>query len=243
MTWQRIVMASTLTLAFVPLCRADEPKTGQKEDDKQVVESTAQKGTPAKSVDFRKDLGVPFGSLHTLGARIDTARKAHDPVSLGHAASELAVAEKVSGKKASVTSTAVMQEATQLAKLRRQVPELQAMVHLNQQVASEAELVMDLKQQIAMSQRQTKLETDAVKRNEEPTGPRKVLINNYTTQYVDLWVNGNPKMQVEPGQSKWCVIEHKWNPMVLTADGNEDAITWGPRYIWGNFPTYTWNLH
>jgi hypothetical protein len=142
-----------------------------------------------------------------------------------------------------VTSTALMKEATELAKLRRQEAELQAMAQINQQVASEQEVVTNLQQQIAMSQRQTKLETEAVQRNEEPTGPRKLLINNYTPQYVDIWVNGNLKMQVQPGQSKWCVIEHKWNPTVLTADGNSDDTTWGPRYVWGNFQTYTWNLH
>src|SRR5205085_5697325 len=103
-------------LAPALLSRADEPKgSGQKEDDKQVVESKARKGKPAKAVDFRKELGVPYSSLHTLGARIDAARQAHDPVSLGHAASELAVAEKVGGKKASVTSTDLMKEANQLA--------------------------------------------------------------------------------------------------------------------------------
>jgi len=39
------------------------------------------------------------------------------------------------------------------------------------------------------------------------------------------------------------VIEHKWNPTVLKGYGNEDTNNWGPRYIWGNFKTYTWNLY
>ena len=34
----------------------------------------------AKSVDFRKELGVPYSSLHTLGTRIDTARRFFRPV-------------------------------------------------------------------------------------------------------------------------------------------------------------------
>jgi hypothetical protein len=33
------------------------------------------------------------------------------------------------------------------------------------------------------------------------------------------------------------------NPVVLTAHGNEDIDTWGPRYIWGKFQTYTWNIN
>jgi hypothetical protein len=32
------------------------------------------------------------------------------------------------------------------------------------------------------------------------------------------------------------VIEHRWNPTVLTVIGEEDIDTWGPRYIWGRFP-------
>ena len=72
--------------------------------------------------------------------------------------------------------------------------------------------------------------------------PRKILLNNYTTQYIDLWVNGNYKMQVPPGGSKWCVIEHKWNPTVLTAYGNADDAVWGPRDVFGAYSTYTWNL-
>jgi hypothetical protein len=241
MTWRYFMMTTVLLATLAPLFGADEAK--QQENDKQVVDTNATKKAPAKSVDFRKELGVPFNSLHTLGARIDVARQTHDPVSLGHAANELAVAEKVGGKKATLTSTTVMQEANELAKLRRQVPELEAMVHLNQQIASQEELIADLKRQIDLSKKIAKDESDSVQRNEEPTGPRKLLVNNYTPQYVDVWVNGTLKLQLQPGQSKWCVIEHKWNPTVMTASGNEDLTNWGPRYVWGNFQTYTWNLH
>lgn len=69
-----------------------------------------------------------------------------------------------------------------------------------------------------------------------------MLLNNYTTQYIDLWVNGIYKMQVPPGGSKWCVIEHKWNPTVLTARGDEDEGGPWRREIWGAYQTYTWNL-
>jgi hypothetical protein len=69
-----------------------------------------------------------------------------------------------------------------------------------------------------------------------------VVINNTTTQYLDIWVNGNYKTQVQPGATQTIVIEHRWNPTVLTADGDEDSSTWGPRYIWGRFTKYTWNF-
>jgi hypothetical protein len=221
---------------------SQQPKPDK--DDQQSVNSKAEKSAPAASIDFRKELSLPFGSLGTLGSRIDSARRGHDPVSLAHAANELAVAEKVSGKKASLTSSALMKESAQLAKLRKEATELQAVERVAQQVETETETVTDLKKEIALSQKAAKAETDALRAKQEPTdAPRRVLVNNYTTQYADIWVNGYMKTTVGPGQSKWFVIEHKWNPTVLKAYGNEDITTWGPRYIWGNFKTYTWNLN
>jgi hypothetical protein len=37
--------------------------------------------------------------------------------------------------------------------------------------------------------------------------------------------------------------EHRWNPTVLTAYGDQDIDSWGPRYIWGRFQTYRWNIN
>jgi hypothetical protein len=56
-------------------------------------------------------------------------------------------------------------------------------------------------------------------------------------------VNGNLKLQLAPGQSQSCTIDHRWNPTVLKAYGNEDIDTWGPKYLWGKFTTYTWNIN
>lgn len=232
-------------LAIGPLGAGQEPKKADtKPEDKQVVDTKAEKRSSATAIDFRKELSLPFESLGTLGSRIETARKKPDPVALAHTANELAVAEKVSGKKASLTSSALLKEAAELAKLRRETAELKAVLHVQQQVADEAATVADLKKEIASSEEFAKAETAAVRRGEEPTGePRKVLINNYSSQWAGISVNGNFKLVVPPGQSKWIVVEHKWNPTVLTADGNEDLTNWPKRYVWGNFKTYTWNLH
>ena len=128
--------------------------------------------------------------------------------------------------------------------MRRQVAELKAVLHVSNQVATQQQQVTSLKQQIQIAEKLDKQEKEEIQKNQNPTGaPRKVLVNNYSTQYFDIYVNGFMKMQVGPGQSKWCVIEHKWNPTVLKAYGNEDANNWGPRYIWGNYKTYTWNLY
>jgi hypothetical protein len=236
--------AGLVVLACAWFCVADDTKSGDKPKDEKVVKTKATKRTSARTVNFKKELGLPYPSLVTLGSRIEAARRAPDPVALAHAASELAVAEKVSGKKASLTSTAVFDEAAELAKLRKQVAELEGVAQVAKQISIEQEKVTDLTEQIRISKRIARQEKNAILRNENPTGtPRKILVNNYSTQYMDIYVNGTMKMQVGPGESKWCVVEHKWNPTVLKAYGNEDTDNWGPRYIWGNFTTYTWNLY
>ena len=103
---------------------AQPPKPDDPTAEKQVVSTTPTKATPAAAVKFRKDLNLPYPSLTTLGGRIDAARRAGDPVTLAHAASELNVAEKVSGKTTTLRSWQVLREAAELAGLRRQEAEM-----------------------------------------------------------------------------------------------------------------------
>jgi hypothetical protein len=232
-------------LALACFALAQPPK---KDDptpkDKEVVDSKATRQPAAASINFRKALNLPFPTLSTLGTRIDAARRAPDPVALAHAANELAVAEKVSGKKASLTSATLMKESAELASLRRQQAELEAVLHVSNQIADQRESIAILRQSIALAREQAKADTESIRRNEEPTWtPRKLVVNNYTTQHLDINVNGYYKMQVPPGGSQMCIIEHRWNPTVLKAYGDEDIDTWGPRYIWGRFNKYTWNIN
>jgi hypothetical protein len=118
----------------VTVNRADDPTTGDHASDKQVVSSKAVQERVAASVNFQKELGLSYPSLRTLGARIDAARQAPDPVTLAHAASELDVAEKVSGKKASITAPEILAEAAKLASLRKQEAELKAVLQVSKQV-------------------------------------------------------------------------------------------------------------
>jgi hypothetical protein len=236
-----------LTCGLVLFVAAGQPKTADprdKPEDKEVVSSKAVRRPTASSVNFRKELNLPFASLSTLGARIDAARRAPDPVALAHAANELSVAENVSGKKASLVSKELLKESIQLAALRRQVAELRAVEKVAQQVNAEESDVNILKQNIAFAKEQAAAEKRMLDENLQPTWtPRTVVINNYTTQYLDVYVNGNYKTRVGPGGAQAVVIEHRWNPTVLTAYGNEDINTWGPRYIWGRFQKYTWNIN
>jgi hypothetical protein len=103
--------------------------------------------------------------------------------------------------------------------------------------------ILKIKQDIAMSQAQIKADKEAWNSNLEPSWkPRTVVVNNYSTQYLDVYVNGYYKTQVQPGMQQTFVVEHRWNPTVLKAYGNEDINTYGPRYIWGKFDKYTWNI-
>jgi hypothetical protein len=238
-----LALASCLGLACFALAAqpaADDPAA----QDKEVVDSKVTRRPSAATINFRKELNLPFATLGTLGPRIAAARRSPDPVALAHAASELNVAEKVSGKKASLTSATLIKEAAQLAALRRQQSELEATLKVSQQIAAEKQNIELLNQSIALAKEQAKQATEAIQRNQEPTwAPRTVVVNNYTTQYLDVYVNGNLKGNVPPGQQQVWTIEHRWNPTVLTAYGNEDSETWGPRYIWGRFKKYTWNIN
>jgi hypothetical protein len=221
--------------------RNDDPAS----EDKEVVDSKVTPRPAAVSVNFSKELNLPLPTLSTLGSRISAARRTPDPVALAHAASELAVAEKVSGKKASLTSATLNKEAAELARLRQQQAELQAVLHVSDQLAAEQDTILNLRKTIALAQERAKTDVEAIRRNEEPTWtPRKVVVNNYTTQHLLVYVNGYSKWpMVPPGGSQMFIIEHRWNPTVLTATGDQDVDTWGPRYIWGRFNKYTWNIN
>src|SRR5262245_17326849 len=246
------MLAHRLTLGLASLgllaLASAGPAQGTRNDkpapeDKQAVRSKATRRAAASSVSFRQELSLPLNSLSTLGSRIDAARRTPDPVALAHAASELAVAENVSGKTASVTSRQLMKEAAELAAMRRQEAELRSLLKVSEQVQTEADSVANLRERLALAQKQAREDKEAYGRKQEPTwSPRQVVVNNYTDQYLDLWVNGTLKVQIAPGMSQTVPIEHRWNPTVLTAYGNDDTNTWGPRYVWGRFTKYTWNI-
>jgi hypothetical protein len=236
-----LLLIAGLTLVVVP--SKAQQKTGP-DDDQQIVNATANKVSPAKNIQFNKELALPFDSLRTLGARIDAARRSHDPVSLAHAASELSVAEKVSGKKAELTSVQLIKQAAELAKLRGEVAELKAVHQIAEQTAADNELVAEMRSTLRESEIATKKETVFLRSNMPlPDSSRTVVVHNNTPQNFDIWVNGYMKTTVDAGQSKWFVVEHKYNPTVIEAFGYADDNNWGPVHLWGKFKTYTVNLN
>src|SRR5262245_61394092 len=229
---------------LVSVVPAEQAKTEDPSNkDEQVVKSKATQAAPASTINFRKDLKLPFDSLGTLGSRIDAARRKPDPVALAHMASELSVAEKVSGKQASLTSKMLAKEASELAGMRQQEQELNAILQVNQQLMMEEDNITSIKKDIARAKAQVEADKESINKNLEPTWkPRTIVVNNYTTQYLDVYVNGNYKTQVQPGMQQTIIVEHRWNPTILKAYGNEDLHYWGPIYIWGRFEKYTWNI-
>jgi hypothetical protein len=244
----KAVLAVLGFLLLVAVNRADDPKTDDPaSQDKQMVNSKAVPKRAAASVNFKKELGLSYPSLGTLGARIDAARRAPDPVTLAHAASKLDVAEQFSGHKASLTSPEVLAEAAELASLRKQEAELKAVLQVSNQVLVAEERVASLKKQIALAQAQTKRDQQAFQMNQEPsTTPIQVVVNNHTTQSVEILVNGYDRVLVAPKASQVLTVEHPSSPTVpsvLYAFGTEDDMsTWGPRNIWGQFTKYKWNI-
>jgi hypothetical protein len=239
-----LAVLSCLGLACLTLA-AQPAAEGPAAEDREVVDSRAVRGGIAVSfINFPKELNLPFATLGTLGSRISAARRCPDPVALAHAASELSVAEKVSGKKASLTSATLIKEAAELAALRRQQAELEAVLKVSQQIAAEKKNIELLNRSIALAKEQAKAATKAIRSNEEPTwSPRTVVVNNFTTQYLNIYVNGFSKGNVPPGQQLVCTVEHRWNPTIVSAWGNDDIQSWGPRYIWGRYKKYTWNIN
>jgi hypothetical protein len=126
-TLQRVLGFGLLLVGLAPLALAGEGKKGDANDPAAIKSTKKEKGQLAAGMNFNKDLGLSFDSLNTLGPRIDEATRNADPVALANLSRELAVAEKVSGKKAMLTSEELWKQAEQLAEMRRVPAELKAL--------------------------------------------------------------------------------------------------------------------
>ena len=175
------------------------------------MESKPVKKPAAAAVNFKKELGLPFDTLGTLGGRIDQARRKYDPVALAHTASELHVAEKVSGKKASVTSSQLIKESSELAKLRSQEAELRAVLNVSDQVANDKDVILSLNKEIDPAKERAKMDTEAVQKNWSRPGSRQGDGEQLHDAILTIWVNGRYKTEISPADAV-CVIEHRWNP-------------------------------
>lgn len=233
-TW---MMTALLIAAFaVPASRADD---GQQDEETVIDTMVSKSGEMAPclgacTVNFRKELKVPFEYLDGIGAVIHQARKLPDPVGLASAARSLEVAEQIAGKKASVTASVVMAEAVRLAKLRGQSQELQAVAML----ASDKALQDELRQ----------LAEAAADRQQEPDeGSREIFgtvqVSNHTHECIRFYVDGQYHGTVHHGQSRSFHVHSHNNPNHLEAYCTEGGELVSCTHVFGHRHHVHWCIH
>lgn len=207
------------------------PKKELKEETKAVPEVSAA------TVDFGKAFDLNFRSLKTLGVRIEQGREAPDPVGLYSAARELAVAEAVSGKQASVTSKALQEEAVKLALLRGQSAELKALAQMTDAPATNKELLTAAKKADELAAKR-KAEIDSGEVTRGILG--QLIVNNHTHSHVDIYYNGDYVGCLdEHGHGHFSLHDHGDYFDLVARDHNGNV--WRS-HVHGNYNTYTWTL-
>ncbi|REJ84932.1 MAG: hypothetical protein DWQ34_05120 [Planctomycetota bacterium] len=213
--------------------------TGFAQNTEEITEETKpEKRARATSVDFTAELGLNFASLTGLGARIEQAYQAADPVGLASAARDLAVAESVSGKEASITSAELTERAVALAKMRFDEAELKAVAMLvdDEETADELKQVAD--DAAAFAEELAK----AAENDEDARGILGSLtVYNYSFANVDVYYNGRYLGWVGARAKFTFSVHSHANHFNLYA---EDA--YGNFWRWsdnGDFSSYWWDLY
>jgi hypothetical protein len=196
-------------------------------------EFKGEKYTPASTIDFGGELGLPLQALTTLGGRIEAAREAPDPVALAVAGLELAAAEKVSGKKAGLSSESLFKEVAGLARDRGHSKELLMVAELLND--------KDLRAEADKAARREKDEAELAKAGETPRGTRYLRIWNRTQECAKVYVNGEFLGRVEPGAFDTFPIYKRYLPVRLFA--RHHHRTWGPARFDGEYDIWTWELN
>lgn len=241
LTWRSgMALSAVLAVGLATLCWADAPAKG--DDAKEKVLNSSEKDKQmqesAEAINFAKAFGLGFDSHETLGSRIQQARRAADPVALASEANELAVAEKISGKKASLTSSALLDEAEKLATLRANSSELKAVALLAPDETSRKKL-NDL---ATTAQKREEAAADKVRSGERSRGiTNNVRVVNHTHDRWTIYINGNYAGWVNPfGAYTFYVGDDPQAETVLeaTADdgGHLQQNAESPR------ANYVWNL-
>jgi len=229
--------ALVLGVLFGGLCTATakdkekdkEEKTGKKITDK------SKEVKSAITIDFQKELGLGFASLTSMGIRIERARKAPDPVGLAAIATELAVAEKVSGKEAAVTAAVLFKEAIHTAKLRRDSKELKAVALLVKDETVSKDLTN-------LSKAAQKLEEAIAKGGDKEKGVWWLYVHNNTGYGIYIYENLRYLGYVAPfGNAGPFFVGHGsgTNSVLI---GKAPGKQWGPTIIDQTFNRYDWYL-
>lgn len=201
------------------------------------VESTADSRQSAAAVDFQRDLGLPFDSLLSLGARIERARTAADPVGLASAAHELRVAETVTGQQATLTSDDLFDEAVRLAKLRGRSDELRAVALL---VPNE-DVRQKLHRQGQAAKERERERAEAARDGERPRAQlRHLLVHNRSSEEVRVYVDGIALGPVGSlSQGEFAV--YRSAPLIVLK-ARSPSHTW-QAHVRRDFNKLAWTLH
>jgi len=237
----------TLLLSALVVCagfpgrtRADDQKTGETQPSAgqaQWIESRGEHAPPVP--DFAKTYQLPFESLLTVGHRLSDARRKCDPITIALIATEIGVAEKVSGKKADLTSEKLVKEAVDLAKLRRREKELNAVALLVQD-AAEAEQLRAL----ATTAKAEEAERISIfKSGEREKGFRFLLVNNNAPDVITVTVNGvvvGDVMPFSPGRFFTPFVQR--TPFVTLRADDYATGQWWFNTFQGGRPEVVWNI-
>lgn len=202
-------------------------------------ETKGATGAVATSINWAKTLGLNFASLTTLGARIEQARGAADPVGLASAAKELAAAENVAGKKAAITSADLLKEAAELAKYRYEPTELKAVAMLLGDGSESQDLLNTAKKAATFRENQRK----AREAGETTRGIEGVVrFDSRTDAYISCYVNGRFVGSMGPfGDVYYFVGDAPYATTYLYARSN-DGRFWRLN-VHSAYSSYRWILY
>jgi len=228
-------MVLTACLVLCLTASGDEPKKDAGKDQK--IDGKAV--TLARTIDFSGNLGLDFATLKTLGVRIDQGRETPDPVGLALAASELAMAEKVSAKQAAVKAADLLTEAVDMAKHRQQPEELRAL----------AFMVGDDKVRTGL-EKQADAIVKAQKSGERGRGIGTLTVFNNSGRTVAIYVNdqfvGNVRANNEgsfPVGQYGPDIQDLEGPLETKIIARSGKYHWGPRVVSKDVQNYKFTLN
>jgi hypothetical protein len=234
MSLTRWIIVSGLLLSGLMLTMAGTAAPPDKQVPKE--EKASGKVVPlATTIDFGAALGLDFPSLKALGARIEQARSAADPVGLAGAATELAAAEKAAGKKSPIPAAELFKEAVEMAG-RRDVPEeLQALSFL----VSDAGVKKELQRQAGEAAKRQKARAEG----ERPRGIRGSLtVYNNSGRTVAIFINDHYVGNVGGNNEySFYVGASPYNTTKLMA--RTGRYRFGPMYISYPMHNYRWTLN
>lgn len=224
-------------LIALPLRAADDAKPGE-------IHSKRSEGHKccgaACKVNFVKELGVPLNYLSSLGHEISDARSTPDPVALALLASNLAVAEKVSGKTASVKSADIQKEAVELAKMRGKSAELKAL----KEIVSDKTTKTELEEEVALAEKnEAKAKSDAL----SSVAPKALIgmltVVNHSDECLKIYVHGQYVGECHTGETQSFYAHDHHNPTILQAFCEQDGDLVESKALWGHNHCCHWHIH